>query len=93
MDHRQYGKLQQWGAPILIFISSAALIGFALFLWQTHNGRAQGAAIALVGVTATHLVKEIQELLRAWLSPVSPAKSPDIAPGDKQPDGGDDHPS
>jgi len=29
--------------------------------------RAQGAAITLVGVAASHLVKEVQELIKSWL--------------------------
>jgi hypothetical protein len=34
---------------------------------MTHNPKAQGAAIALAGVVTSHLIKEVQELLRFWL--------------------------
>jgi hypothetical protein len=60
-------RLKSWGASIFIFLSAAVLLVVAWLLWITHNLRAQGAAIALVGVAATHLVKEVQELLRFWL--------------------------
>jgi hypothetical protein len=59
--------LKKYGAPGVIFLSSAVLLIVAWLLWITHNLRAQGAAITLVGVVATHLVKEVQELLRFWL--------------------------
>ena len=60
-------RLKKYGAPGVIFLSSAVLLVVAWLLWITHNLRAQGAAITLVGVVATHLVKEVQELLRFWL--------------------------
>jgi hypothetical protein len=59
--------LKKYGAPALIFLSAAILLVVAWLLWITHDMRAQGAAITLVGVVAAHLVKEIQELLRSWL--------------------------
>lgn len=60
-------RLKKYGAPGVIFLSSAVLLVVSWLLWITHNLRAQGAAITLVGVVATHLVKEVQELLRFWL--------------------------
>ena len=36
----------------------------AWLLWIIHILRAQGAAVALVGVATSHLVKEVQELVR-----------------------------
>jgi hypothetical protein len=59
-------RLQKYGAPATIFLSSAVLIVVAWLLWITHDMRAQGAAITLVGVVATHLVKEVQDLLKSW---------------------------
>jgi len=60
-------RLESWGAPILISFSTAVLLVVAWLLWITHNLRAQGAAIALVGAATSHLVKEVQELVRFWL--------------------------
>ena len=60
-------RLKKYGAPGVIFLSSTVLLIVAWLLWITHNLRAQGAAITLVGLAATHLVKEVQELLRFWL--------------------------
>jgi hypothetical protein len=59
--------LKKYGAPTMIILSSVILLFVAWLLWITHDMRAQGAAITLVGVVASHLVKEIQELLRFWL--------------------------
>jgi hypothetical protein len=55
------------GPLIAIFGSTAFLLLAAWVLWITHNEKAQGAAITLVGVAASHLVKEVQQLLRSWL--------------------------
>lgn len=60
-------QLKKFGAPLLIFLSAAVLLVVAWLLWITHNLRAQGAAITLVGMVASHLIKEVQELLRIWL--------------------------
>jgi hypothetical protein len=59
--------LETWGASLLVSLTAAGLFVIALLLWITHNPKAQGAALALVGVVASHLVKEIQELVRFWL--------------------------
>lgn len=59
--------LETYGMPILlIFLAAVVLIAVAWFLWDTKNPKAQGAALALVGVIASHLVKEVQELVRSW---------------------------
>jgi hypothetical protein len=71
--------LKKYGAPIVIFASAAILLVAAWVLWITHNEKAQGAAITLVGVVAAHLVKEVQQLLRSWLrddDAVSQAEKP-----------------
>jgi hypothetical protein len=60
-------KLKKFGAPALIFLSAVILFVVAWLLWITNNTKAQGAAIALVGFVASHLVKEVQELVRFWL--------------------------
>jgi hypothetical protein len=70
-SERTYG-LKKYGAPIVIFASAAILLLAAWVLWITHNEKAQGAAITLVGVVAAHLVKEVQQLLRSWLSDDNP---------------------
>jgi hypothetical protein len=59
--------LRKYGSPIVIFASAVVLLVAAWVLWITHNEKAQGAAITLVGVVAAHLVKEVQQLLRSWL--------------------------
>jgi len=64
---KEVSQLKKWGAPVLILLSAAVLLVVAWLLWITHNLRAQGAAITLVGVAASHLVKEVQQLLRFWL--------------------------
>jgi hypothetical protein len=61
------GRLGMWGAPTLIILTAAGLILVAWFLWRTTDSKAQGAALALVGVVAGHLLKEVQELVRFWL--------------------------
>lgn len=66
-DRLEIGRLEKWGAPLLISLTAAGLFVVALLLWITHNPKAQGAALALVGVVASHLVKEVQELVRFWL--------------------------
>jgi hypothetical protein len=66
-DRSEIGWLEKWGAPVLIILTAAGLILVAWFLWRTNNPKAQGAALALVGVVASHLVKETQELVRFWL--------------------------
>jgi hypothetical protein len=66
-DRTKIGWLEEWGAPTLIIITSAGLILVAWFLWRTTDQRAQGAALALVGVVGAHLIKEVQELVRFWL--------------------------
>jgi hypothetical protein len=67
IEDKKVPLLKKLGAPVLILLSAAVLLVVAWLLWITHNLKAQGAAIALVGVAATHLVKEVQELLRFWL--------------------------
>lgn len=61
------GRLQSYGAPLVIFATTAILLCASWLLWITGNEKAQGAAIALVGVAASHLVKEAQQLLKSWL--------------------------
>jgi hypothetical protein len=76
-NDRDDGLKNAW-APIVVFASAAVLFLVAWALWFTHNEKAQGAAITLVGVMATHLVKEIQQLLRSWLRDDSPThKAPE----------------
>jgi hypothetical protein len=59
--------LETYGTPtMLVFLAAVILIAVAWFLWRTNNPKAQGAALALVGVMAGHLVKEVQELVRLW---------------------------
>lgn len=60
------GKLQSYGMPLVIFAATVFLLGASWLLWITGNEKAQGAAIALVGVAASHLVKETQQLLKTW---------------------------
>jgi hypothetical protein len=60
-------KLQKYGAPLVIFASAAVLLCASWLLWITGDQKAQGAAVALVGVAASHLVKEAQQLLKSWL--------------------------
>ena len=67
VEDKKVPLLKKLGEPVLILLSAAVLLVVAWLLWITHNLKAQGAAIALVGVAATHLVKEVQELLRFWL--------------------------
>jgi hypothetical protein len=62
-----HGKLQSYGAPLVIFATTAILPCASWPLWITGKEKAQGAAIALVGVAASHLVKEAQQLLKSWL--------------------------
>jgi hypothetical protein len=64
--------LKKMGAPLIIFASAAALFLAAWALWFTHNEKAQGAAITLIGVMASHLIKEVQQLLRSWLREDNP---------------------
>jgi hypothetical protein len=74
MSNDRADGLEGVWAPIVIFASAAVLFLVAWALWFTHNEKAQGAAITLVGVMATHLVKEIQQLLRSWLRDDSPTR-------------------
>jgi hypothetical protein len=67
MKNDRADGLKKIGAPLIIFASAAILFLVAWALWFTHNEKAQGAAITLIGVMASHLIKEIQELLRSWL--------------------------
>lgn len=60
-------NLKRYGAPVMIFASAGLLLAAAWLLWATDDMRAQGAAITLIGVVATHLVKEVQQLLKSWL--------------------------
>jgi hypothetical protein len=60
------GKLQSYGMPLVIFATTAILLGASWLLWITGNEKAQGASIALVGFAASHLVKETQQLLKTW---------------------------
>ena len=66
--------LKKIGAPTVIFASVVLLLLVAWVLWITRNEKAQGAAITLVGVAASHLVKEVQQLLRSWLRDDSPIR-------------------
>jgi hypothetical protein len=60
------GRPRKYDAPIVIFLSAALLLVVAWLLWITHNLKAQGAAITLVGVVTGHFIKEVQELLGSW---------------------------
>jgi hypothetical protein len=66
-DQSGIGWLEKWGPLGLPLLTAAGLILVAWYLWRTTNPQAQGAALALVGVVASHLVKETQELVRFWL--------------------------
>jgi hypothetical protein len=63
------GKLEILGAPLIMFATVAVILVVALWLWSTGDERAEGAALSLIAMAATHLVKETQELLRSWLAP------------------------
>jgi len=67
MSNDKADRPKMFGPLAVIFGSTAFLLLAAWGLWITHNEKAQGAAITLVGVAAGHLVKEVQQLLRAWL--------------------------
>lgn len=73
MEKDRADGLKRYGAPLTIFASAAALFLTAWALWFTHNEKAQGAAITLVGVMASHLIKEVQQLLRWWQRDDNPA--------------------
>jgi len=60
-------KRKTYGASAAVFATAILLFGAAWLLWVTDDMRAQGAAITLVGVAASHLVKEVQELIKSWL--------------------------
>ncbi len=74
MSNDRADGLKKVGAPLVIFVSAASLVLVAWALWDTHNEKAQGAAITLVGVAASHLIKETQQLLRSWLGDDVPAR-------------------
>lgn len=61
------GKLKKYGAPLVIFASAGVLLCASWLLWITGDQKAEGAAVTLVGVAASHLVKEAQQLLKSWL--------------------------
>jgi hypothetical protein len=69
MSEDKLGGLQKFGASLVLFASAVLLLLVSWLLWSTHDNRAQGAAITLVGVVASHLIKEVQELLKAWSRP------------------------
>lgn len=75
MSNDRTDRLKKYGAPTVIFGSALLILLAALVLWISNNEKAQGAAIALVGVAASHLVKEVQQLLRSWLRDDSPSDS------------------
>jgi hypothetical protein len=60
-------NLKKYGAPGIIFATAILLLAAAWLLWITGDTRAQGAAITLIGVAASHLVKEVQQLMKSWL--------------------------
>jgi hypothetical protein len=66
-DQSGKSRLQTIGAPTFIILTAAGLLVVAWYLWLTKDPKVQGAAITLAGVVATHLVKEVQELVRFWL--------------------------
>lgn len=72
MSRGKLSEMQKYGAPLVLFASAVLLLFASWLLWETHDNRAQGAAIALVGVVASHLIKEVQELLKAWMRPGNP---------------------
>lgn len=66
-EQGEISNLKRYGAPGMIFASAILLLAVAWLLWATDDMRAQGAAITLIGVVASHLVKEIQQLMKFWL--------------------------
>lgn len=60
-------RVQIYGAPILVFLSTAAVTLIAGLLWSVGGDRGQGAALALAGAAATHLIKEVHDVLKIWL--------------------------
>lgn len=59
--------LLKYGAPSLVLITTAAVLAIAWWLWTFGGERGQGAAFALAGGAATHLLKEATYILRSWL--------------------------
>jgi hypothetical protein len=57
---------ERWSAVVIILLTTAVILGVAIFLlvWQGGGDKAQGAAYALIGAAATHLLKDTHDLLR-----------------------------
>ncbi len=57
-------QLRFYMKSVMLAVGSFGLLfGAAFWLWQLDDAKARGAAITVVGVAATHLVKEVQEIL------------------------------
>lgn len=56
----------------LIFLTFMFLMALSAALWLVPDPKAKGAAIALAGGAATHLMKETQQIL-AWMRETSAA--------------------
>jgi|HubBroStandDraft_6_1064221.scaffolds.fasta_scaffold2162489_2 hypothetical protein len=76
MSNDRADRPKMVGPLIVIFGSTAILLLAAWGLWITHDEKAQGAAITLAGVAASHLIKEVQQLLKSWLGDDAPPTRP-----------------
>lgn len=57
--------VQKYGAPVVAFLTTAAVMLIAGCLWTVGGERGQGAALA--GAAAAHLIKETHDFLKYWL--------------------------
>lgn len=57
---------EKFGAAAFAVITTAVVVAIAWWLWTNGGDRGQGAAYALAGAAATHLMKETREILNQW---------------------------